>query len=181
MIEAEIVDVTPENLERYEAVIEKSLMGKKLSFGASTAFSCIRLCFGELHVIEHKFETVAGEIKNGEFNLILEEMQWHVEEYDQVLVHDQMDIKEVDVLIGFVIDRVVKSVSFKEGGFEIEFDGEIKLIAKTDKRQNAEEQGIRWYFSKGEDWLMTNSLPNYNLTGDNLAGQLETSLLKSVS
>lgn len=172
MIEAEKVDLTPENLERYEAVIEKSLVGKKISFGASTAPSCIRLCFGELHVIEQKFETVAGEIKNGEYNLILEEMQWHVEEYDQILMHDEMLEKEIDELIGFVLERIVKSIKFKSTGFDIEFDGNINLIAKLDKRKNAESQGVRWYFSKGEEWLMTNSL------SDASAGQLETSLLK---
>lgn len=181
MIEAEIVDATRENLARYEAVIEKSLIGKKLSLGASTAFSCIRLCFGDLHVIERNFETVAGEIKNGEFNLILEEMQWFVTEYDQILMHDQMSEKEVDVLICVVIERVVTSVSFESGGFEIEFDGEIKLVAKIDERPNAEEHGIRWYFSKGEDWLMTNSLTIDQLDNGGSAGRLETSLLKSVS
>lgn len=174
MIEAENVELTPENLERYEAVLEKSLVGKKLAFGASTALSCIRLCFGELHVVEQKFETIVGEIKNGEFNLILEEMQWHFEEYDQILMHDEMSEKEIDVLVNFVFERIVKGMTFKEGGFEIEFDGDIKLIAKLDKRSNAQSQGIRWYFSKGEEWLMTNSLSKIS------AGQLETSLLKVV-
>lgn len=172
MIVAEKVEATPENLERYEAVIEKSLVGKKLSFGASTAFSCIRLCFGEMHVVEQKFETVAGEIKNGEFNLILEELQWRVEEFDQILLHDQMSEKEIDVLVGFVFERQVISAKFKNGGFELEFDGEIKLVAQLDKRSNAQDQGVRWYFSKGEEWLMTNSMK------ENSVGQLETSLLK---
>lgn len=175
MIEAEKVDATRKNLERYEAVIEKSLLGKKLSFAASTAFSCIRLCFGEMHVVEQKFETVAGEIKNGEFNLILEEMQWHFEEYDQILMHDQLSEKEIDVLISFVFDRKIAAVNFEDGGFELLFDGDIKLVAKIDKRSTAQEQGILWYFSKGEEWLMTNSI------SANSKGQLETSLLKQVN
>lgn len=169
MIANEVVDATLENLTRYEAKINECLVGKPMALGGVTAFTCIRMCFGELHTVDHKFETVAGVVTNGEYNFILEELQWQFIEYDQVLLHDKMDAKEVEVLLSFVTGRIVKSVSLQKDSLVIQFDGNTKLITKIKTYEEAEADGIFWYFSKGEEWLVT-----YNLDK-----KLETSLLAS--
>jgi len=163
MFEPEKLLATSQDLARYESHISDSLNKQAVALAGITAFTCIRICFGQLHIVERKFENYAGQIKNGDFNLIIEDMDWQVFEYDQVLVHSKMEAKEIEVLINFLVSRIVQKVSIENNKIEILFDGDTKLVAKNFEphiEEANEEVGVRWYFSKGEEWLMTYNTKN---------------------
>ncbi|MFK7903434.1 MAG: hypothetical protein AB8B49_11405 [Nitratireductor sp.] len=161
IFEPEKVLASQAELEKYETQMSECLVNTPVELCEITAFTCIRLCFGELHIVDRKFETYAGQIKNGDFNLIIEDLDWQVLEYDQVLVHSKMEQKEVEVLLSFLVSRRVESVSVSSDQIEIMFDGDTRLVAKNmaqvilDDGASTQDVGIRWYFSKGEEWLMT--------------------------
>lgn len=150
------IDTSRMKIANYETLFRESLIGKTLSLGEITAFKCIRLCFGEMHTIDRKFEKVAGQISNGEFNIIIEQMNWNFIQDDEVLISDQMNVKEIGVLWGFVQTRIVKALSLNEDRLQISLEDDIELVAEKFGEENSdEEKGLCWYFSKGEEWLLT--------------------------
>lgn len=150
---------TPESITNYGSLLSDNLNGLALSLGEITAFKCIRLCFGELHTIDRKFENFVGKITNGEYNIIIEQMNWNFIQDGEILISDQMDTKEIEVLWGFVQGRDVKKVSITNSRLNISLDDDIELIAEkyTIGPMEIEDTGLRWYFSKGEEWLLTYS------------------------
>lgn len=159
MPESQKIKATSAEFEKYQKLLSKSLEGQTLSLGEITAFKCIRLCFGELHTVDRKFENFAGQITNGEFNIIIEQLNWQFIQDDEILISDEMDAEEINVLWGFVQARKLHDISINETQITFTIDDDITFTAKAYKQENPEREddGLRWYFSKGEEWLLTYS------------------------
>lgn len=154
--ELEITDISAS--KAITQIITPLISGMKVSLLSRTAFSCLRIGFGEIVDNVASKSIKNHKIKRYKYEIVIEAANWSFAG-ENITITDSEDYKKIDEYL-FEIENGVLTIHefyLSADHLHLLFSNGVTLKAKT---ACEDDDDIFWYFTLHKSWMLTSEINN---------------------